>query len=397
MRNFKVLVLTLSFGSGHVRASEAIIAALKQVAPSDTNLEIEYLDVIAESAFIFRLFYVHTYYAMLKYAPWLWDRYFANRVEQVHKSTAPEWAFKLGCSRVFRNIKKMRPDLIVATEVGACEIGRMIKRQRPEMKLAGIVTDYDGEPVWSCPEVDWFSVSLPLVRDQLVGWGAEGHKIEICGIPVDQRFCAKPSLAQREAILRNFNLQGNKPIALLMSGGMGFTKMDNLVAELIDSGLNAQVVAITGQDRAMFQRLQELRSTNQTSLSVLGWCNRIHDLMHVADLLVTKPGGLTITEALAAGIPIVAFDPIPGAEVRHCEYLMENGAGLHTSGYKETAALVKSVLSDRAKLEQLRSAANRIAKPDAARVIAERLIGLLEPTISITADIGRDNEPLIAS
>src|SRR5882724_314659 len=286
MQNFKVLVLTLSFGSGHVRASEAIIAALKRETPDDTNLDIEFLDVIPNSAFIFRLFYVYTYYAMLKYAPWLWDRYFANRVEQVHKSTAPEWVFKLGCSRVFRKIRKLQPDLIVATEVGACEIGRMIKRQRPEMKLAGIVTDYEGEPIWSCPEIDWFSVSLPIVRDQLVGWGAAAEKIEICGIPVDDRFCKKPSASERSGVLRDFDLRADKPIVLMMSGGMGFTKMDALVSELLESGLDAQLVTITGQDQAMQQRLNELKAKTGASLTVLGWCTRVHDLMHVADLLV---------------------------------------------------------------------------------------------------------------
>jgi len=397
MRNFKVLVLTLSFGSGHVRASEAIIAALKQSAPKDTNLEIEYLDVIPNSAFIFQLFYVRTYFAMLKYAPWLWEKYFANRVEQVHQNTAPEWTFKIGCSRVFRQINRFKPDLIVATEVGACEIGRMVKRQRPEMKLAGIVTDYEGEPIWSCPEVDWFSVSTPFVRDQLVGWGAPAERIETCGIPVDQRFCKKPSADERAGILRDFDLSEDKQIVLLMSGGMGFTKMDGLVQELIENGFGAQLVAICGQDQKMKRRLDELAANARGRIKVLGWCNRIHDLMRVADLLVTKPGGLTITEALAAGIPIVAFDPIPGAEVRHCEYLAENGAGLHANGHKETARLIKSVLSDKTKLEQLTAAASRIAKPDAARVIAERLIGLLEPTISITTDLGRNKQPLIVS
>jgi processive 1,2-diacylglycerol beta-glucosyltransferase len=355
------------------------------------------MDVIPNSSFIFRLLYVWSYYAMLKYAPSLWDKYFANRVEQVHKSTAPEWTFKVGCSRVFRKINAMKPNLIVATEVGACEIGRMIKRQRPEMKLAGVVTDYEGEPIWSCPEVDWFSVSLPLVRDQLVEWGAPAEKIEICGIPVDGRFSKRPSADERERILRDFGLTADRPIALVMSGGMGFTRMDHLIKELIDSGLDAQVIAVTGQDQKMKRRLEELKGQGRISLNVLGWCNRVHDLMHISDLLVSKPGGMTITEALAVGIPIVAFDPLPGAEVKHCEYLSENGAGVYAKGYKQTAQAICSLLNDRDKLKQMGKCANEIAKPQAAEIIAQHLIGLVEAgPISTTAEFKRGNECAVA-
>src|SRR5260370_738760 len=117
----------------------------------------------------------------------------------------------------------------------------MVKRQRPEMRLAGIVTDYEGEPIWSCPEVDWFSVSLPEVADQLINWGAPAERIEVCGIPVDQRFSRKPSLEERNKIISDFGLRHDQPIALIMSGGMGFTRMDLMVERLIESKVDAQL------------------------------------------------------------------------------------------------------------------------------------------------------------
>jgi len=222
---------------------------------------------------------------------------------------------------------------------------------------------------------------------QLVGWGATADRIDVCGIPVDEQFVNPATLVEREQIIRDFGLRDDKPIVVLMTGGMGFTRMDKAVEELLNWDGDAQLVAITGMDSKMKRRLDELKSSSRCKLTVLGWCNRVHDLLRIADLLVTKPGGMTITEALVAGIPIIAFDPLPGAEVKHCEYLVNNGAGLSARGYEEVAGMVERALEDKILLQNMKAHAYMLAKPQATAQIVDRLFQLLEsPVMSLRSD-----------
>jgi len=126
---------------------------------------------------------------MLRYAPALWDRLNRARLEHKHERTAPQWAFNLGCPKVFESIKNFRPDVIVAGEVAACEMAVIARRTGlTRASIVSVITDYEAEPIWVKPEVNVFAVPDESVRAELVEWGAPADRIEICGIPVDPQF-----------------------------------------------------------------------------------------------------------------------------------------------------------------------------------------------------------------
>ena len=164
----KVLVLTLSFGSGHVRAAEVVARELKQQAP---DAKVLIVDALAECRTLFRAGYVWPYWAMVRYAPGLWARYFAGRVSRMDQQTAPAWAFRWGCPKVFEIISRSAPDLIVATEVAACELAVLAKRAGlTDARLVNVITDHEAEPVWVKPEVDGYAVADDGVRTALSSW-----------------------------------------------------------------------------------------------------------------------------------------------------------------------------------------------------------------------------------
>ncbi len=370
--NKRVLVLTLSFGTGHLIAAEAVAADLRRQLPDG---EVRLIDALADCRFLFRVFYVWTYWAMIRLMPSLWSRFFAGRVARKDDGTAPKWALRWGFAATLKNIESFAPDLIVACEVAACELAVISKRDNlTTAKIANVITDLEAEPIWVKPEIDAFSVADENVKQQLESWGAEAEKISISGIPIAESF---QKLYDRRATLEKFGLD-ERPVVLLMGGGMGPTRMDMVAAKLIESGNDVQIVALPGHDRRVRGRLEALRGNgSSSSLHILPWTDDVAALMRAADLLVTKPGGVTLAEAAACHLPFVLFDAIPGPEETNALRFTDAGAALMTRGGRQTAAVVLELLNDQAKLNAMRENVKQLAHPDAASKIGRLAVRVL--------------------
>ncbi|MDQ3817978.1 MAG: hypothetical protein M3362_09825, partial [Acidobacteriota bacterium] len=250
----KILVLTLSFGAGHVRAARAVAEELKRRAP---QAEVHLLDALARCRPLFRAFYVWPYWVMVRHAPALWKRFFERRVAKRHEGTAPAWAFRYGCPEVFDEIEKFKPDTIVAAEVAACEMAVIAKREgKTSARVINVITDHEAEPVWVKPEVNSFVVADERVRGQLCAWGAAAEKITVSGIPTDERFTvAHDPSATRERL----GIKDERPLVLLMGGGCGPTRMDQIAARLCETDLPMHLVAVAGNDSRVLRRLNRIR------------------------------------------------------------------------------------------------------------------------------------------
>ena len=361
----KVLVLTLSFGSGHVQAARTVARKLASQAP---GVEVKVIDALEGCRLLFRAGYVWPYWAMVRYAPALWDRFFARRSARMKRNTAPEWAFRFGCPRVFKAIVDFKPDSIVATEVAACELAAMAKRDGfTSARIINVITDCEAEPVWVKPEVDVYAVADDHVRDQLRVWGTPDERIVPCGIPTDDKFSQWQDETETR---RRHGITDDAPIVLLMGGGRGPTHMNEVAARLCASGQGMHVIAVTGFDLRMRRRLARIRSLPPTSLRILGWTEDVAGLMQAAKVLVTKPGGLTTAEAAMSGLPVVMFDAIPGPERRNAARLTQTGAGVLANGARAAAAAVHTLLQDEGARRRMATNAKRSACPDAAAVIA---------------------------
>jgi len=369
-RRPRVLFLTLSFGSGHLRAAAAVAEAMRADA---TNADIRIVDALEGCNPIFRAFYVWPYWLMIRYAPSLWERFFAARLRKKSDKTAPQWAFRLGCRGAFRAIAEFEPEVIVAAEVAACEIaGIAQQRGLTAAPVVNLVTDHHAEPAWVKPGVQAYAVGSTAVRDQLCEWGAPQERITVTGIPTPSRFQASHDAAAARA---RHGIPPDRPMVLLMGGGMGPTRMD-LVAEAVCTGRDeVHVVAVTGHDATARVRLERVAPRANGSLTVLGWVDDVAALMKAATVLVTKPGGLTTAEAAVCGVPMVMFDPIPGPEEHNAARVAQAGAGLLTRGTIETAAAVSSLVGDDLKRAAMAARARDLAAPSAATTVARIVWG----------------------
>ncbi len=380
----RVLILTLSFGSGHTQAARTVARELKSQTP---DAEVCVIDALEDCRRLFRAGYVWPYWAMVRYAPALWDRFFARRISRKIQHTAPDWTFLWGCPRVFQSIAEFKPHTIVAVEVAACEMAAIAKREGlTNARIINVITDYEAEPAWVKRETDFYVVGDDGVRTQLSYWGVPEEKIKTCGIPTDMRFRSRNDERTTRA---RYGIYDDIPIVLIMGGGMGPTRMHRVVAHLVENREQMHVIAVTGHDRKARRKIARFCAEPTISLRLIGWTEDIAALMNAASILVTKPGGLTIAEAYLCRLPLVLFDAIPGPEQRNSARVAEAGAGILTKSPLETALAVVSLLRDESARRRMSACAQRLARPDATaeivRLITDRKISAQSRVRRMTA------------
>ncbi|HEV2177491.1 MAG TPA: glycosyltransferase [Terriglobia bacterium] len=374
----KIAILTLGVGSGHLQASVVIQRALYDGGEDVETRLIDALD-LAEEWFLW--LYVRTYWLMLRHARPAWRLLFKRRDRKGHRATAPHWFFRRGCVRVLRELKAYAPDLVIATEIGAAEIAALGRREdwfRAPILVAQ--TDFHAEPPWVQPEIDFYCVGSDRAKLQLIGWGVSPHRILVSGVPIDSAFVL--GLEKRE-VRRSLGLDPDRPVVLVMGGGMGPAPLDQIVMSLERCGLPLQVLAVAGHDRALQVELERLRGRIPLDLHSFGWTSNIRELMAAADLLISKPGGVTVSEALAAGLPLIVTHPIPGPEERHVRYLVESGVAVHAATLEEIPHLVSLLIGSPARHAEMSRKARELARPEAAHSVVQVGFALMEKTTYI--------------
>ncbi|MGH9350708.1 MAG: MGDG synthase family glycosyltransferase, partial [Terriglobia bacterium] len=289
----RILILTTSHGASHRRASEALKKAFLSL---QADLNVEVADAIEHCARWFCIYY-DSYTIPLRYWPGLW-RWIENRQHQ-SASTTPGWLYRLGGRPLFRCIDRFAPDVVIATEVGVCELAALHKRHTHARYFLVGLELMDFNVAWVQPEVDLYPVVHADLGEELAAAGAPRAKILDCGMPVDPVY-ANPG--SREETRRRLDLDGGDPTLLVLFGGTGFGHPRRIVAELGKIQTPFQAVFIAGKNAALEAQLRRLirqmpaRPTRQMwpkwpAWRVLGWVNNMQDWMVAADLLLSKPGG----------------------------------------------------------------------------------------------------------
>ena len=378
----RILILTLSFGAGHISAAQAVAAEFEKQIPT---ADVRTIDTLKNCSLCFRAFYVWTYWAMIRRAPRLWNKFFAARVERRDEQTAPVWMWRRGCRKVFEEINTFQPQIIVAAEVGACEIAVIARREKlTNAEIVNVITDFEAEPIWVKPEISAFAVASEKVKKQLENWGANAEKIAVCGIPLNASFSEIHDVNKTKS---HFDLD-SRPIVLLMGGGMGPTRMDEVAARLLEKGADLQIVALPAKDAKAKAALNKLQNSPTVSLRVINWMNSIAGLMQAADILATKPGGLTLSEAAACGVPLVLFDSIPGPEVQNAQWFVGQGAGIQTNGSDETASEILRLLKNQSERARMSENVKMLAQIGAS----EKIVGLVTDALE-RSPILKNNSP----
>jgi processive 1,2-diacylglycerol beta-glucosyltransferase len=374
----RVLLLSASSGAGHVRASQA----LEKAFAARGDCDVEHIDAMQYVSKLFQRAYDKTYISMVRRAPELMGVLY-ERTDQPWQHSRRRLALdRLNTAPMIRLLKRVQPDLCVATHFLPAEIiAWLIAKRKLHAHNAIVVTDYDVHAMWLCRTVDRYYVAIDEAAEYLARIGVPREKLRVSGIPIDPLF-ANP--VDRAETRRALNLDLTATMILVSAGGYGIGPVEQLVNDLLALERPWQIIAIAGKAEKVRKRLEEIsRSAGKLPsgaprLVPVGFTTEMDRYMAAADLLVGKAGGLTTSEALARALPMALIEPIPGQEERNADHLLEAGAAIRCNNLPAAAWKIAVLLDDPARLASMREAARSMAKPNAAAIIAEDALRLVD-------------------
>ncbi len=373
-----ILILTASTGAGHLVAADALAHAFGAARP---GADVEVLDVLRISNAFFRRLYAGGYLGLVRHAPaamgWLYDATDRDGRLRERLRVTVQNLNKLPTTRY---VRYRRPDLIVNTHFLPAEFVAQLRRQgQLDCPQVTVTTDFETHRMWVQEPTERYYTATELGKRYLTTWGVGEERIIVSGIPVRPGFTSKLDVAEAR---QRCGIAVDVPTVLLLCGGFGVGPIAELFAQLLTMSSDGQVVVIAGRNERLRRRLGRLAEGTSRPVRVVGYTNRMHEWMQAADLIVSKPGGLTVSEALACGVPLVVVNPIPGQEARNSDFLLESGAAIKVNNPRLLGYRVGSLLSTNDRLARLREGVGAIARPDAAERIAANALKLLTAAAS---------------
>lgn len=367
----RILVLSASVGAGHLRAAEAVAAACRILHPA---AEVRDVDVLTLTPAPFRRMYGKGYLDLVNHAPELLGILYQG-TDRPPKSPAADRLKlaieRLNTRRLVELVRDFAPDVIGHTHfLPAAIVAHERRKRRVRAPHAVVVTDYEVHRWWLCPGVARYFVAREENRVHLEALGEPADAMRVTGIPVLPVFAEEPD---RAALRARHGVADGGPLLLVLAGGFGVGPVEAIVKSLWAHARGARIVIVAGRNEALRERLSRLAARAPVPTTVLGFTREMHDWMALADLAVTKPGGLTTAEALARGLPLVVVNPIPGQETRNATMLYEAGAAISGENPYTVGFRVGRLLESRERLAAMREAARRLGRPRAAFEVAAEL------------------------
>lgn len=363
----KALILTLSTGQGHIQTGKAIDEEFKK-----HGVESEILDLYKYISPFLSDSVEKGYLLSSRYAPKLYGAIYDSLANRKHKDGKNSFVTLLNnviSSQKLRGIlETYKPDTVISTHPFCATVMTRMKNILPNSINVGIVTDFTIHPFWEETKMDYYVTASHLLNHQCVTRGIPEEKILPIGIPVSEKFTKK--ISKEEA--RNLLGIKDKTTILFMMGSMGYGNIPKLIS-LID-GLNYefQLLCVCGRNKSALKKTQALYLKHE--VYAYGYVDNVDIMMDAADFIITKPGGLSMSESLAKGLPTILVKPIPGQENRNLEFFLNNGIASAISKSFPIDEAVYQMLSNEWKFKNAKDGVAYIGKPYAARDLCEFLI-----------------------
>lgn len=320
MRKKRILLLSEGFGTGHTQAAYALAVGLRQLSPRIQSRVIEvgtFLNPVIGPLIL------GAYRKTVSKQPKLVGRIYRSNYDRALNRVKQFALHKMFYNQMSDVIRQLKPDAVVCTHPFPNAVVSRLKRLGLDVPLYTLITDYDAHATWTTSEVNAYLVSTPAVRDKLIARGIPPAQIEVTGIPVHPNFWHPHDRAET---LKQFDLR-DMPTVLVMGGGWGLLYGEELVQYMTRYADRVQLILCMGSNEKAREKLLEDERFHHPNIRVLGFTKEVNKLMDVSDLLVTKPGGMTCTEGMAKGMPMLFYEPIPGQEEENAEYFINHGFG----------------------------------------------------------------------
>lgn len=387
----RILIATVTAGGGHLAAAAALDEAWRASRPRDV---VERVDLVKFFSKLHRTIHAGGYDKLVEHAPELWGMLFKQTDSPMRARKLARWRrlFTTPSRHRFVSfLNQFKPDVVLCTHYLPFEtLGRLreksvaavydrrgrksvesstlTERRYKSPFVVSIVTDFEAHALWMGSVVDLYCVAAEETKARLVARGALAKNIVVTGIPIAAKFSAK---IDPQAVRKHYGLRDDLPVLLVLSGGFGMGPVAEVLVELDKVARPFQTIVVAGRNEELRRKLAAQDRKHPTH--VLGFTTNMHELMSVADLIITKPGGLTSSEALAMGRPLLILDPIPGQEAANSDYLLERGAAVKVNRVEDLPHRLEQLLALK-KLPALAKAAKTLGHPGAAKTICVEVV-----------------------
>ena len=374
----RVLLMYITRVSGHRQATVSIQRALKDLNP----------DVEAPTVNGFGYTYplldkvVHrTYMSVIKRTPKVWDYLYDN--PSIVKKSEPfkKYLHRTSHKKIDRLFKRYRPDTVVCTQAFPCGMVADYKREKNlDFKLIAVLTDYAPHSYWLNEGVDYYIVPSSEAKERFIKKGVPEDMIKVYGIPIRPKFAVQ---LDRGPIAERLEFDLKIPVALIMGGGQGLGPIKSVVSSLMALQLPVQTIVLTGTNKKLVKWLQKeseslsrKKGGQEKKLLFYEFANNVDELMELATLIISKPGGMTTSESLAKGLPMVIVNPLPGQEMRNTDFLLKKGIGIRIDKTSDIGEEIELLLKSPDRLTAMSKAAYASGKPHAALDIAKLILDI---------------------
>jgi processive 1,2-diacylglycerol beta-glucosyltransferase len=370
-----ILIFYASYGGGHLSAAKSIQEEILKMEP-EANTELvdcmKYVNKPIEKVTTV------AYREMAKKVPWAWGRIYSDSQKGplAHISSRSNQILAI---KLLKLLREKQPELIISTHPFGSQMCSYLKRkEKIDAKIATIMTDFAPHDQWlvGSEYTDYFFVAHNKMKEYLISKNIEPDKIFATGIPLSNRFLES---FNKEEIFKEIELDASKKTILFFAGGefgLGKNYTVDILRCLAKSFENVQVIAIAGKNEKMKQQFEDIvkEYSREDSIKVLPFTNKVPELMSIANLVITKPGGLTITESLASNLPIVVINPIPGQEEENAEFLESKGIAVWIKKTDNPEEVLENLLLDDNKLNMMKKNTEILANKNSTKDICNILL-----------------------
>lgn len=372
----KVLIFYASYGGGHLSAAKSIKEC---ISSTYKDVDAELIDCMKYINKGIEKVSTAAYKEMARNAPWAWGKVY-NKSQKGPLAQISTSSNKLMSIKLYKLISEKQPDLIISTHPFSNQMCSYLKKKaKITSKIATVLTDYAPHDQWLVGNeyVDYFFVAHEGMKIALHEKGIPNEKIYCTGIPLSNKFLIHYDKGE---LLRKFGLSDNKKTVLFFGGGefgLGKSRTLDILSSFVNDFNDIQIVAISGKNMKMKRKFENIVKDSKTSnnVTILEYSNEIPELMSISDLVVTKPGGLTTTESIASGVPIVVINPIPGQEEENAKYLESKGIGIWLKKDMDIKETLQNIFMDSNKMREMKIRARILSKRYSTKDICRILLG----------------------
>ena len=371
----KVLIFYGSYGGGHLSAAKSIKLEIETYYP---DIEVKMVDCIEYVNKYINKITTEAYKELVKKVPQLWNHVY-NDSQSGPLASISTTSNKLMSYKLNNLLQEFNPDLIISTHPFSTQMCGILKdRGKINCKIATVLTDFHIHAQWLLfsEYMDYYFVSNEQMKQDMMDLKIPSEKIHVTGIPVSTRFSEN---FDKPAIYKEFELDPEKETILFFAGGeFGIGRNTTVMALKAFERLfkNVQVVAVSGRNPKMKAKFEKLVETtnSQHRIKVLEFTNKVPELMSISSMVVTKPGGLTVTESLVSHLPIIIINPIPGQEEQSAQFLVENNVAIWIKKDDNVARALKNLYRHPERVQEMKKNTFNLARPNSTRNICEILL-----------------------